>query len=149
MGFVRDLPGKTENAWATPMREGGVWVQLEWKQPRTISHVQITFDTGFQRVLTLTHQDDFNAKMIRAPQPETVRDYELVYRDRRDGQTNVLGESFGKPSAAEPPLFRANRGQGAASAGHGDEWLEGCKRLRDSLLCVRRAGEVTEPPAWR
>ncbi len=88
-GFVRDLPGKTANAWVAPMREGGVWVQLEWKQPRTISQVQLTFDTGFQRALTLTHQDDFNAKMIRAAQPETVRDYELIATDANGKQTTL------------------------------------------------------------
>lgn len=89
-GFVRDLPGKTQNAWVTPMRDGGVWVQLEWKQPRRIGQVQITFDSGFQRVLTLTQQDDFNAKMIRAPQPETVRDYELIATDSSGRQASIV-----------------------------------------------------------
>jgi hypothetical protein len=79
-GSVRDLPGKWENRWGAGMRDGGVYVQLEWKQPQRISHVQIAFDTGFQRQLTLTHQDSENAKQVRAPQPETVRDYELLYR---------------------------------------------------------------------
>ena len=88
-GLVRDLPGKTDNAWAAPMREGGVWVQLEWKKPPTISRVQITFDSGFQRPLTLSHQDDFNAKMIRAPQPETVRDYELIATDAQARQISL------------------------------------------------------------
>lgn len=79
-GWVRDLPGKWENRWGAEIPPQGVHLQLEWKDPKTIRQVQITFDSGFQRELTLTHQDSLNAKMIRAPQPETVRDYELLYR---------------------------------------------------------------------
>ena len=47
-------------------------------EPQSISHVQLTFDTGFQRELTLTSADNHNKPMIRAPQPETIRDYELI-----------------------------------------------------------------------
>ncbi len=88
-GYVRDLPGKTENLWAARMTPEGVWLELSWPQPKTIRHVQITFDTGFQRPLTLTAQDNYNARMIRGPQPETVRDYELLYADA-GGKTNSL-----------------------------------------------------------
>jgi hypothetical protein len=76
---VRDLPGKWENRWGQEMRPDGVFVELQWKSPQSIRHVQITFDTGFQRQLTLSQQDSVNATVIRAPQPETVRDYELLY----------------------------------------------------------------------
>jgi hypothetical protein len=84
-GFVRDLPGKTDNTWVAEMRDGGAWLQLDWKEPRKLAQVQLTFDTGFQRPLTLTHQDEFNEKMVRAAQPEAVRDYELI-------ATNAKGE---------------------------------------------------------
>ena len=77
-GWVRDLPDKWENRWAAELSAQGAHLQLDWATPQTIRHVQITFDTGFQRELTLTHQDSANARMIRAPQPETVRDYELL-----------------------------------------------------------------------
>ncbi|MGC8990567.1 MAG: FAD-dependent oxidoreductase, partial [Verrucomicrobiia bacterium] len=76
-GAVRDLPGETRNIWAGPMTNGEAWIELAWPEPVRISRVQMTFDTGFQRPLTLTAQDSFNARMIRGPQPETVRDYEL------------------------------------------------------------------------
>jgi hypothetical protein len=79
-GWVRDLPGHWENRWGANLAPEGVWVELRWKEPKTLRHVQITFDTGFERELTLTHQDSLNAKMIRAPQPETVRDYQLLYQ---------------------------------------------------------------------
>jgi hypothetical protein len=40
--------------------------------------VQITFDSGFKRQLTLTAQESQNVNLVRAPQPETVRDYRLI-----------------------------------------------------------------------
>lgn len=80
-GSVRDLPGKTDNLWAAKLTADGAWVELSWPQPQRLSQIQITFDTGFQRQLTLTAQDSQNRHIIRAPQPETVRDYELWWTD--------------------------------------------------------------------
>ena len=88
-GFVRDLPNRAANRWVAPMRAEGVWLQLTWKQALTLRQVQITFDTGFQRALRLSHQDNFNAKMIQAPQPETVRDYELIAADVAGKETSL------------------------------------------------------------
>ncbi len=79
-GVVRDLPGKREHCWRGELTAEGAWLQLDWTKPQTLRAVQLTFDTGFERELTLTHQDSLNAKMVRAPQPETVRDYQLLYR---------------------------------------------------------------------
>ena len=58
------------------MTPEGPWVELAWDAPQTIREVQLTFDTGFHRELTLTSSDSHNAHMVRAPQPETVRDPE-------------------------------------------------------------------------
>jgi hypothetical protein len=90
-GLVRDLPKKTENRWRADIAEGGVHVQLEWKEPQKIRQVQITFDTGFERPLTLTQQNNFNSRMVRAAQPETVRDYELLYRASGETDWKSLG----------------------------------------------------------
>ncbi len=79
-GLVRDMPGRLENRWAATMDPDGAWIELAWDKPQSIRHVQITFDTGFQRQLTLSSSDGINQGMIRAPQPETVRDYTLSYR---------------------------------------------------------------------
>jgi hypothetical protein len=109
-GFVRDLPGQWENRWGAPMTPDGPHLDLEWKQPQTIRLVQITFDTGFHRELTLTHQDSLNAKMIRAPQPETVRDYELLYRAPAAGDWTTLGRFTGNYQRLrrhEFPAFQA------------------------------------------
>jgi hypothetical protein len=87
-GYVRDLPGKTEHLWVARMVPEA-WIELSWAKPQRLSEVQITFDTGFQRPLTLTGQDNYNARMQRGPQPETVRDYELSYTDAA-GSRHVL-----------------------------------------------------------
>jgi hypothetical protein len=109
-GFVRDFPGKFENRWGAEMAADGQFVQLEWKQPVKLRQIQITFDTGFERQLTLSHQDSENAKMIRAPQPETVRDYELLYRAPEAKEWTSLGRIAGNYQRLrrhEFPSFRA------------------------------------------
>jgi hypothetical protein len=86
-GFVRDLPKRFENRWAAKLMPEGVWLELRWEQPRKISQVQITFDSGFQRQLTLSSAASQNLRMIRGPQPETVRAYELIATDAAGKQT--------------------------------------------------------------
>jgi hypothetical protein len=86
-GFVRDADeGACEHRWLGPMAGGeGAWLALEWDEPREISWVQFTFDTGFHRELTLTSSDSHNRSMVRAPQPETVRDYVVETLDPSGG----------------------------------------------------------------
>lgn len=84
-GRVRNMYGDVHHRWLAPMGENGAWIELAWDAPRTIRHVQITFDTGFHRELTLTAHDGHNSHMIRAPQPETVRDY-VIEAKAEDGR---------------------------------------------------------------
>ncbi len=78
-GYVRDASRRRRrNRWSAPLESDGAWIELAWDQPQSVRHVQITFDTGFQRELTLTASDAINKGIIRAPQPETVRDYRLL-----------------------------------------------------------------------
>lgn len=79
-GFVRDMEGEINHRWIAPMTNDGAWIELAWEQPQKVNHVQLTFDTGFHRELTLTSADSHNAAMVRAPQPETVRDYTISLR---------------------------------------------------------------------
>jgi hypothetical protein len=94
-GFVRDIPDERGNPkevhhWAAPVSEGSpAWIQLQWPKPQRIRHLQITFDSGFQRQLTLTAQDTQNRGIVRAPQPETVRDY-TVTCNTADGKAVTL-----------------------------------------------------------
>ena len=89
-GFVRDMEGDMDHRWLAAKSPGEpAWVELTWPESKAIRHVQITFDTGFHRELTLTSSDAHNKKIVRAPQPETVRDYTLTAR-REDGSTVEL-----------------------------------------------------------
>lgn len=76
-GYVRDIPNQELNHWAGKMGPDGAWIELAWDQPQRIREIQITFDTGFHRQLTLSAHDSTNRGVIRAPQPETVRDYTI------------------------------------------------------------------------
>ncbi len=76
-GFVRG----DAHQWAAPVSpDSPAWIELRWQQPRRIASVQITFDSGFQRQLTLSAQEAQNVNLLRAPQPETVKDYTVHCR---------------------------------------------------------------------
>jgi len=79
------------------------WIELAWDCARPIREVQITFDTGFERELTLTMSDLYNSRMIRAAQPETVSDYTLSSAD--DRQLTITGNYLRRQvHRFDPPL---------------------------------------------
>ena len=83
-GLTRDIPDKRGNpvdvhSWAAP---APAWIELRWDRPRRIREVQITFDSGFRRQLTLSAQESQNVNLVRAPQPETVKEYRIVVNGR-------------------------------------------------------------------
>jgi len=80
-GEVRDMPGSWSNRWGGPMGEDGAWLEIAWDAPQRIGHVQITFDSGFHRELTLSEQYKRQAKMVLSAQPETVKAYEVQVRE--------------------------------------------------------------------
>jgi len=80
-GEVRDTPRGRKHHWAGKLEDEGAWVDVTWDSPVKVSHAQLTFDTGFQRELTLTSSEAIQRGIIRGAQPETVRDYRLLYRD--------------------------------------------------------------------
>jgi len=88
-GLVRDLGNEWKNRWGARMKAEGVWLEFAWDRPERISQIQITFDTGFQRELTLSASDSVTKKVIRGPQPETVRDYEIVATDSANRQVSL------------------------------------------------------------
>jgi hypothetical protein len=77
-GWVRDIPGQEIHQWQGRMGEDGAWIELRWDRPVTLREVQFTFDSGFQRELTLTSSDGINKGILRGPQPETVKDYRVL-----------------------------------------------------------------------
>ena len=52
-------------------------LDLRFQEAKRLREIYLTFDTGLNRQLTLTHSDSNNRHIIRAAQPETVSDYEL------------------------------------------------------------------------
>ncbi|HET8547692.1 MAG TPA: FAD-dependent oxidoreductase [Bryobacteraceae bacterium] len=94
-GHLRDIPDKAGvpaevHHWAAPLSEGaGAWIELAWDRPQRISRMQLTFDSGFARELTLTSSDTANRGIVREPQPETVRNYVVTCR-KPDGTSATL-----------------------------------------------------------
>jgi hypothetical protein len=82
-GHVRDIPDKRGDPaevhhWAAPVGEGRpAWVELRWDRPRRV------------RQLTLSSQESQNVNLLRAAQPETVKDYTVVAR-LADGKQRTL-----------------------------------------------------------
>jgi hypothetical protein len=54
------------------------WLELEWDKPVTLSRLQLTFDTGLHRWFSLTQSDGVHARNIWGPQPESIRDYDII-----------------------------------------------------------------------
>jgi glycine/D-amino acid oxidase-like deaminating enzyme len=71
---------KAVKHWAAGMGPDGAWIEFRWDPPQVIRRVEIVFDSGFHRPLILTSSDSINEGVIRAPQPETVRDYDVLVR---------------------------------------------------------------------
>ena len=67
--------------------ESGIpaWIQFEWPEVISLNRIQLVFDTGLHRHLTLSHHDGYTSKMQWGrPQAETVRDYDIEVRTGRD-----------------------------------------------------------------
>jgi hypothetical protein len=83
-GHLRDHYTKKKrdvgHQWRARMSSPGAWIELAWDQPQRISEVQVTFDTGLERRLMLSGSGAVTRSQIRAPQPETVRDYSIEVR---------------------------------------------------------------------
>ncbi|MCX5661486.1 MAG: FAD-dependent oxidoreductase [Planctomycetota bacterium] len=65
------------NRWMSDPATGlPAWIELRWDAPVRLGRVQITFDTGMHRVLTLSHSEWYVSMMQWGKaQEETVSDY--------------------------------------------------------------------------
>ncbi len=88
-GVFIDKPGSSENKWQAPIADKP-WIKLEWKSAQKISNVLLYLDTGC-RFLTISLETKFAQTILRAPQPETLRDYNLV-GILPDGSEKILAE---------------------------------------------------------
>jgi len=75
-GITFDEKGKSDNKWMADISKTP-WLQLSWKNPKKISTVILNFDTGF-RHLTFTLEESRAARILHAPQPETLSDFNLT-----------------------------------------------------------------------
>ena len=65
------------NRWMSDPAKGVLaWLELCWSAEMEVGEVRLVFDTGLDRILTLSHSDDFVKKMKwGTAQPETVKSY--------------------------------------------------------------------------
>ncbi|MBN2327563.1 MAG: FAD-dependent oxidoreductase [Candidatus Omnitrophica bacterium] len=76
-GVARGV-SKRKNGWVSnPENVFPHWIELNFAEEKRIREIYVTFDTGLNRQLTLTHSDGNHRHQIWGPQPETVRDYEI------------------------------------------------------------------------
>ena len=69
-------------------------LELRWPSPVEVSEIDLVFDTGMHRPLTLSHSDAYVQKMTWGrPQPETVKDY--VIEGEVEGRWIALYEVTG------------------------------------------------------
>lgn len=77
----RRLTG-TQRWMSDPAAGLPAWLQLDWDSAIDVKEIQLVFDTGLHRHLTLSHHDGYTASMQWGkPQSETVRDYFVEVTD--------------------------------------------------------------------
>ncbi len=76
-GAPPDRVHAASHRWMSDPADGfPATIHLEWPNPIKPNMLQLIFDTGLHRHLTLSHHDGYTAQMHWGrPQPETVRDY--------------------------------------------------------------------------
>ena len=150
-GHLRDIPDKKgDPARSAPLGGPGLrgrpaWVELRWDQPQRIREVQITFDSGFKRQLTLSSQEAQNVNLLRAAQPETVKDYTVVARTADGNGTRPRHREEQFP-AAQPPPLRARRNPIGAHRSASHQRRPAGANLRSPLLRVSRPDAFAPTP---
>jgi hypothetical protein len=76
-GWNRDIEDGLCHQWQASLQQGEQWVELRWKKRVSIREVQITFDSGLNRLLFLTGSDAQYNSQVRGVQPEIVADYRV------------------------------------------------------------------------
>ena len=70
---------KSHHWKSEPIAAGGSqWIELAWSTPVDVREIHLTFDTEFTRELTLSPSDWVTKKLVRGPQPETVKDFSIL-----------------------------------------------------------------------
>jgi len=83
----RLIPGS--HRWMSDPAEGiPAWIELRWPEAVTLGRVEMTFDTGLQRYLTLSHDDHYTRAVMKwgRPQPETLKAFRVEAETREGWQ---------------------------------------------------------------
>lgn len=77
----RQLPGT--HRWKSDPAAGlPAWIAFEWEQPQQVKRLEVVFDTGLLRHLTLSQSQAYADRMCWGKgQPEMVKDFEIEVRD--------------------------------------------------------------------
>ena len=87
-GVAADRTEAGLHRWMAAPGELPAWIQFDWDTPRSLQRIQLVFDTGLHRHLTLSHHDGYSSKMVWGrPQPETVSDYAVQVADGDEWRT--------------------------------------------------------------
>ncbi|NQT59148.1 MAG: FAD-dependent oxidoreductase [Bacteroidetes bacterium] len=80
-GIKSDRAATGTHRWMSdPNQSLPQWIGLCWNESVAIGRIELIFDTGLHRVLTLSYSDEYTAKMHWGrPQEETVKDYSIEY----------------------------------------------------------------------
>ena len=77
-GLTRGIGGNSHQWRVAKDTVNTPWIRLEWEQPITVSHVQITFDSNFniEKKMTMSSRRQ-NQQVVGVPR-ELVRNYEIL-----------------------------------------------------------------------
>lgn len=93
-GVPPDRANPGSHRWIS--QELPAWIQFEWAEPMALESIQLVFDTGMHRHLTLSHHDGYTSRMKwGAGQPETVRDYRIEGRQEGSEDWECVVEERG------------------------------------------------------
>ncbi len=72
------FPDATHRWMSDPAQGLPAWVSFSWNEAVNVGRIELFFDTGMHRLLTLSMADGYTSRMHwGSPQPETVRDYTI------------------------------------------------------------------------
>ena len=86
-GVHRKVYAATNRWMSDPKQPLPQWIELRWPKAQRVREVHLVFDTGLNRRLSLSLDKRFNERLIRGPQPETVKDYDLQVLDGENAKT--------------------------------------------------------------
>lgn len=90
-GAPASRANKGSHRWMTPVSENEpAVIHLDWQSPVRIAEVQLIFDTGLHRHLTLSQHDGYTSRMTwGSAQAETIRDYKIEVLQGEEWETAV------------------------------------------------------------